>query len=342
MKRFFAQCFNFADRPVGRGAPCLIIAEAGVAHFGDLDKALRLVDMAADAGADAVKFQLFQVDALIAASCREWRERLGSRRLDPEQFRVVRERCLERDIPFFATAHDEHSLDALDAMDVPAYKIGSGEVRNWDFVRLAASRGKPVILSTGMYSLDDVERAVEAVAETGNRELALLHCVTSYPTLPAEVNLRAMDTLAGRFGAVTGYSDHTEGIHFPLAAAARGARVLEKHISLDFDVPNAQDWKVSCDASSLASLVARVRQIEAGLGHGRKEPGPSEAASLEWARKSLVAARAIPAGTVIAPDMLAAKRPGTGIAPDLRRRVEGRAAALDIEPDTILTWDMLE
>ena len=341
MTGFFAQSFRFADREVGEGAPCLIIAEAGVAHFGDLDKALRLVDMAADAGADAVKFQLFQVDTLIASSCREWRDRLGSRRLEPEQFRVVRERCVERGIPFFATAHDEPSLDALDVLDVPAYKIGSGEVRNWDFIHQVASRGKPVILSTGMYRMDDVERAVEAVAQADNPDLALLHCVTIYPTSPEEVNLRAMDTLAERFGVVAGYSDHTQGIHFPLAAVARGAKILEKHISLDFDVLNAQDWKVSCDMASLASLVDLARQIEVGLGHGRKEPGLNEARSLEWARKSLVAARAIPAGTCIAPDMLAVKRPGTGIPPDNRERVVGRVAVLGIEPDTIITWDML-
>jgi len=342
VRRFFSEHIDIGGRTVGEKSPCLVVAEAGVAHFGDLGKALRLVDMAAKAGAEMIKFQLFDVDALIAVSCHEWRERLGGRRLTPEQMMKVRDHCCTRNIQFLATAHDLPSLEALDSLEVPAYKVGSGELANWDFIRKVAERGKPVILSTGMYSEGDVKNALEVFRDVGNPDVVLLHCVTQYPTPPEDVNLRAMDTLRERFGAITGYSDHTEGIHFPLAAVARGARVVEKHISLDFHVPNAQDWKVSCDEASLAALVTQVRRVEAGLGHGRKEPVEGELRNLAWARKSLVSRRGIPEGTSITGDMLDAKRPGTGIPPNERGRVVGRTAAFHIEADTLITWEMIK
>lgn len=336
----FSTRFAAAGRPVGQGAPVFVIAEAGVAHFGSLDKALRLVDLAADAGADAVKFQVFRAKDLVSSEAADWQRRLASRELPREAFADIRDYCAERGIPFFATAHDPGSLDWLDKLEVPFYKVGSGEVRNWPFLAEIARRGKPVFLSTGLYTQDDVARALEVFARAGNPDLAVLHCVTSYPTPPAEVNLRAMDAIRA-LGVITGYSDHTRGFHLPLAAAALGARVLEKHISLDFDVPDAQDWKVSCGPHDLKDFVDQVREVEAALGDGVKAPRPSEAAALEWARKSLVAARPIAAGAVIGPGDLAAKRPGTGIPPSELDTVLGRAAARDIPEDTVIQPEML-
>ncbi|MEW5724308.1 MAG: N-acetylneuraminate synthase family protein, partial [Thermodesulfobacteriota bacterium] len=244
-------------------------------------------------------------------------------------------------LTFVATAHEESSLGFLDELEVPVYKIGSGEVANWPFLKAVARRGKPVILSTGMYTLDQIGRAVECFAEAGNPDLAVLHCVTRYPTPSAEVNLRAMETIAAKWNVIVGYSDHTAGYHFPLAAAALGARIIEKHISLDFDVPNAQDWKVSCGPDDLPLLVAQIREIEAGLGSGEKQPAQGEQESLLWARKSLVAARDIPAGAVVEASMLRAKRPGTGISPEEAGRVIGRVAKRDIVADELLSWEQL-
>lgn len=327
---------------IGRDCPVYIIAEAGVAHFGSLDKAFKLVDLARDAGADAVKFQIFQVDELIAAESAEWRERLASRCLPPEDFRRIQEYCRNQGITFFATAHDEPSLAFLEELDVPAYKIGSGEVDNWPYLARIASLGKPVIFSTGMYTLAQIEEALAVMAETGNRDIALLHCITSYPTPPAEVNLRAMTRLFERFGLITGYSDHTRGIHFPLAAVALGAKIVEKHITLEFDIPNAQDWKVSCSWEDLPLLVRQAREIEEGLGGGDIGVAEAERANLSWARKSLVTAVDLKKGDRLTPAVLVAKRPGTGIPPSRLKEVVGKSLNKHLAADTVIGWQDLE
>ena len=333
--------FEIDDRPLGVGYPVYVIAEAGVSHFGDEEKAYRLVDLAAEAGADAVKFQIFDVDALISEDLPEWRTRLGSRQLPYEAFARIQSYCRDKPITFFATAHDEKSLAYLTTLDVPAYKIGSGELGNWPFLAKVGALGKPVILSTGMYTEQQVGDAMEALSKGGNRDLAILHCVTSYPVPPEEANLRAICRLREMFEAVTGYSDHTRGFHFPLAAVALGASVIEKHISLDFDVPDAQDWKVSCGPHDLEVFIGQLREIEAGLGTGTVERTNAELQSVEWATKSLVPAFNIKAGETIAAADLLSKRPGNGIAPSQIDKVVGRKAKIDLPKDRIFTWEQL-
>ncbi|MEZ7198136.1 N-acetylneuraminate synthase family protein [Pseudodesulfovibrio karagichevae] len=336
----WSSSFHVGRRAVGRGEPVYVIAEAGVAHFGDPDKAMRLVDLAADAGADAVKFQMFSTKAMICSASAEWRERMAPKELPPEVFADIRAYCAERGIVFLCTAHDEPSLEALAVLDPPAYKIGSGELRNWKFIEAVAALGKPVFWSTGMYNAEEVAKGLECFAKAGNPDVAVLHCVTSYPTPPEQVNLRAVPWLAREFGVVAGYSDHTVGEHFPLAAAALGAKVLEKHISLDFNVPNAQDWKVSLDGQGLKGMIERLREIESGLGIGDKRPARSEEASVDWARKSLVTRVAVPAGTTLRREHLVCKRPGYGIPPDQEDLVVGRVASRDIPEDTLIRLEM--
>jgi len=273
----FEAGFSIEGKAVRAGAPVYVIAEAGVAHFGSEEKAYRLVDLAADAGADAVKFQVFDVDALISDSQPGWRARLGSRQLPYDAFVRIQSYCKQRGITFFATAHDEPSLAFLAGLDVPVYKVGSGEVGNWPFLKRVASLGKPLIFSVGMYRQQEIAEALNAVAESGNRQVAVLHCVTRYPTPPEEVSLGNIVLLRERFGVLAGYSDHTRGFHIPLAAVALGARIIEKHISLDFDVPNAQDWKVSCGPHDLARFISELREVEAALG--LRESGPTDAGS---------------------------------------------------------------
>jgi len=341
MKLSWNKSFNIADRKVGEGQLTFIIAEAGVAHFGDLEKAFRLVDLAADSGADAVKFQIFKTNEMISSSLPEWQERMRQKELRHSDFKEIKKHCETKGIIFFATAHDETSLDALDDLDVPVYKVGSGEVKNWQFLSKVARRGKPTILSTGMYTTDDVKKALLVVSQSGNFDLALLQCSTAYPTPPKEVNLLAIKAMADKFGVVTGYSDHTEGWHFSLAAVAMGAKVIEKHITLEYDIPNAQDWKVSCGPDNLHLMISQIREIEDGLGTGEKVPGATEKLNTDWARKSLIAARDLVPGEVVLENAVKSKRPGTGIPPSKIDKVVGREVKGYIKADTLITWEDL-
>lgn len=337
----FNSTFSIDGQMVGAGCPVFFIAEAGVAHFGSLGKARQLVDLAVESGADAVKFQIFKADQLFSSESEEWKKRMKSRELPYEAFREIQSYCMERDILFLATAHDEQSFDFLVTLNVPAYKIGSGEVTNLAYIQKIAETNRPVILSSGMYTLEEIGRALDVIGGTGNRDVAVLHCVTSYPTPPPEVNLKAMDTIHETYNVITGYSDHTDGIHFPLAAAARGAKVIEKHISLDFNVPDAQDWKVSCGPDDLPRLIKQIREIEAGIGSGVKVPGISEKASIQWARKSIVAAIDIMEGEVITSEKICAKRPGKGIIPTKINSILGKKAKKNIKKDTLLKWEQI-
>src|ERR1700733_2281560 len=236
----FNKQFRGGAREVGAGAPVLVIAEAGVSHFGDLKLALDLVDLAAESGADVFKTQFFDVEQLYAGRAQEWRDRLRPRNLSLDQARELADQCRKRGIMFMSTAHDESRIPWLVELDVPAVKVGSGERNNPAFLEKLASLGKPMLVSPGRYGSDDVREALGACARGGCRDVALLHCVTSYPTPSDQVNISAMDRLREVFDGPVGYSDHTEGFLAPYAAVARGANVVEEHITILRDVPNAQ------------------------------------------------------------------------------------------------------
>lgn len=340
MKQYFNSSFTIDGRQLGANAPVYIIAEAGVAHFGSIEKAFALVDLAAEAGADAVKFQIFDVDAMISTDSAQWRTRLGSRCLPYADFAKIQAHCQSRDITFFATPHDEPSMEYLQSLGVPAYKIGSGEVENWPFLEKIAKYGKPVIFSTGMYSKQQIVDAFKVFQKAQNPDIAVLHCITQYPTAPAAVNLPAMAALREGFSGVVGFSDHTAGFHFPLAAVALGAQVIEKHISMDFNIPDAQDWKVSCGPHDLATFISQVRELEQGLKpHATRSDAEME--NRQWAGKSLVAARDIVIGEKISQEMLGAKRPGTGISPAQTARIIGREVVREISCDRVIHWEDL-
>jgi len=339
----FAPSFPIAGRPVGGDAPCYVIAEAGVAHFGNVDKAYALVDLAVEAKADAVKFQHFRSERLVGPSAPDWRDRLRSRELSDDDMLRTADYARKRGITFICTGHDEPALDFLDrAVGVPAFKIGSGEVENWPFIADIARRGKPVILSTGMYTLALIEKALDVLSESGCAKLAVLHCVTSYPADPSTINLDVMRQIRELFEGPVGYSDHTAGTAVPLAAVALGASVIEKHITLDFNVPDAQDWKVSCGPDDLAKFVADVRAVGAARGGGPRQLSENELKSLLWARKSLTAARDIAAGERIEPAMLLSQRPGDGVSPAQLPNLIGRRARGAIAAGTKVTLDMFD
>ena len=333
----FQPSFTVGTRRIGGGATPLVIAEAGVAHFGDMDLAIQLVNLAADAGADVFKTQFFDVEALFARRAQAWRERLRPRNLTLKQARELRDLCERRGLLFASTAHDETRIPWLRELDVPLVKVGSGERNNPSFLTSLARLGRPMIVSTGMYGEAEVREAIEACAAGGCDRLALLHCVSSYPAPYAEVNLAAMDRLRQLFPGPVGYSDHTEDGLAVLAAVARGAAVIEKHITILRDVPNAQDWKVSAGTDNFATLVADIRRVAAMIGHGRKEPAPCEKDALVWALKSLVAARDLPAGHRLTADDLRAKRPGDGLPPSRLQSLLGMQLRRAVIVDDLIT-----
>ena len=337
----FQDQFTIGGRPIGGGAPCLFIAEAGVAHFGNMDLAVQLVELAADAGADVFKTQVFDVDQLIAAEMPEWRDRLCPRNLSLAQFKDLKTLCDERGMLFMATAHNESRIPWLEKLDVPAIKVGSGERGNPGFLTRLAELGRPMVVSTGMHDESDVAEALAACAKGGCDRVALLHCITAYPTPDDQVNLMAMDRLAEMFDGPVGYSDHTRDHLAILAAVARGAEVVEKHITILRDIPNAQDWKVSAGPEDLGELIANIRRLEAVLGHGRKEPGPAEQDGWVWATKSVVAVHDLAAGAVLGPEDLITKRPGSGIPANQLAAVIGRTLAKAVAADTLLQLDDL-
>lgn len=331
-----------------------IIAEAGVNHNGRLDLALRLVDAAARAGADAVKFQTFRADKLATADApKALYQKTGTpaaesqltmlKRLElgPTEHRKVFRRCAEKGILFMSTPFDEDSADFLDRLGMRIFKVPSGELTNPSLLARVARKGKPVILSTGMSTLKEVREAVAFIRRNGNPPLTLLHCVSCYPADPADVNLRAMATMARALRLPVGYSDHTPGIEIALAAAALGAAVIEKHFTLDRDLPGP-DHRMSLEPDELQEMVTSIRNVSVALGDGVKAPRPKEEETRRVARRSIVLACPAPAGARLTRTMVAFKRPGTGIAPGKLESLLGRRLRRDLEADTLLSRSMLQ
>jgi N,N'-diacetyllegionaminate synthase len=345
--------FVVGGRAIGDGAPVFIVAEAGVNHNGDLQLARRLIDAAREAGADAVKFQTFRSDALVSRHApkaayqraatgggESQAQMLARLELTREAHVELRDYCAKREVLFFSAAFDVASVDALAELGVGLFKVPSGEITNLPLLRHVASKQKPVILSTGMSTLGEVAEAVAAIRTAGDPPVALLHCLSAYPAPVEEMNLRAMDTLRARFGCPIGLSDHTLGIEVALAAVARGAAIVEKHLTLDKALPGP-DHRASLEPIELAALVRGIRAVEAALGDGEKRPMPSEADVRRVARKSLVAARPLHAGEPLTADAVTIKRPGTGIPPSELTSVLGRRVRRDVAVDEVLDWTML-
>ncbi|UPT76028.1 MAG: N-acetylneuraminate synthase [Elusimicrobiota bacterium] len=341
-----------ASRPADP-ASVFIIAEAGVNHNGDLGLAKKLADAAKACGADAVKYQTFKAEGLVSRRARKAEYQKKSTGGDQSQLDMIKglelsesahrelaAHCRAAGITFLSTPFDEAGADLLDGLGVPLFKVPSGELTNKPLLRHVASKGKPLIVSTGMSTLAEVADAVRWVREVSSAPLTLLHCLTEYPAPVDQVNLRAMDTLRSHFGLPAGYSDHTAGIEISVAAAARGASVIEKHLTLDKTLPGP-DHAASLDPSEFAALVRSVRSVTAALGDGVKRAAPCEAGNRTVARRSVVAARDLPAGHALTAQDLALKRPGDGIAPAELERLPGRRLKRAVEADETLTWEAL-
>jgi N,N'-diacetyllegionaminate synthase len=330
--------FAIDSRRIGPDEPCYIIAEAGVNHNGDIATAIRLIDVAADAGADAVKFQTFKAELLATefAPKAEYQSRLTGgqenqqemlKRLELpyEDHATLRNHCIKRGITFLSTPFDEASATFLSSLGVPAFKVSSGDLTNLPFLRHLASFSIPVLISTGMSTMEEVEQAVEALEQAGCRDIGIFHCVSCYPALPAESNLRAMDNLKQRFQVPCGYSDHTEGLEISVAATALGASMIEKHFTLDRTMPGP-DHQASLQPDELTLMIRMIRSTQSALGDGRKVPQPREAETAKVARKGVVAKRAIKMGQILTADDLAVRRPEAGLRPDAVRYIPGKRA----------------
>jgi N,N'-diacetyllegionaminate synthase len=340
-------------RMVGEGSPCYVIAEAGANHNRDLDTAKRLIDVAADAHADAVKFQTYsgktlystkapRFDYLAALTDKPPHELLEDLSLPRHWQPLLAAHARDRGIEFLSSPFDLQAVDELEALDVVAFKVASFELVDLPFLEAIGSKKRPVILSTGMATLAEIDEAIAAVRQGGAQDICLLQCASLYPSPPSIMNLRAIPALHRAFGVPVGLSDHTLGIHIAPAAVALGASLIEKHFTLDRASPGP-DHPFAIEPGELEALVAHVRDVEASMGDGVKR-GPSEEESAEMyskARRSVVAACDIPAGRVIARDMLTVKRPGFGIKPKFIDALVGRRAACDIEADEVVTWDMV-
>jgi N,N'-diacetyllegionaminate synthase len=343
---------QLGERRIGDGAPCFVIAEAGVNHNGSLAMAKQLADAAKQSGADAVKYQTFRAERVVSAAAPKaaYQQRttdaaesqlamLRKLELPIAAFRELQEHCAKLGIIFLSTPADHQSADDLAATAIPAFKIASGEVTNLPFLEHVARKGRPIILSTGMSDLAEVRAAVETLRAAGNRDLVLLHCVSNYPAEPGSANLNAMQTMRDAFGVPVGYSDHTLGPAIPLAAVALGACVIEKHLTLDNNLPGP-DHKASLEPKDFAGMVHSIRAVEAALGDGRKRCMPEEEDTARVARRSLIAACDIPAGATLAAEHIAILRPGTGMPPADRPRILGKRVLHNIASGTMLTAEM--
>jgi N,N'-diacetyllegionaminate synthase len=342
------------EREIGPDRPCFVIAEAGVNHNGRMDLALQLVDAAADAGADAVKFQTFVTEKLISPGARKAAyqavntndategqfEMVKRLELPFSAFREIADHAAKRGITFMSTPFDADSLAFLVSLGMPLVKVPSGEIDNPLLLRKVGATRLPVILSTGMATLADIDEALRTLRAAGSREIIVLQCTSNYPAAPEDANLRTIPALHAALGVPVGYSDHTLGVETALAAVALGACVIEKHFTLDRSLPGP-DHPASMTTQELAALVRGVREVESALGDGAKRPRASEEDTRAVARRSLFLAKDVAAGTVIDTDALNAMRPSGGISPRFVDLVLGRRLKRGLEAGAMLAWEDL-
>lgn len=345
---------KIADRIIGEGEPCFIIAEAGVNHNGNVNLAKKLIDVAREARVDAVKFQAFKAEELVTKSAEKAEyqkkttgtsetqyEMLKRLELSEEAYFELKSYADEQGIVFLSTPFNKESVDLLARLGVLAFKVGSGEITNFPLLKYIARRKKPIILSTGMTTLKEVEEAIKVIQEEGMEDVILLHCVSCYPARIEDMNLKAIETLRSAFKLPVGLSDHSIGVTVPMAAVALGACVIEKHFTLDKNMPGP-DHKASLEPDELEQMVKAVRDVEKALGNGIKKPTPEEEENKKAGRRSIVAKVDIPEGAVITEEMLDIKRPGTGLEAKYLGQVIRKAAKAAIKRDELIMWSMLK
>lgn len=349
---------NIGGRPVGKDSPVFIIAEAGINHNGDLAMARELVSSAADCGADAVKFQTFKADRVVTAGApkamyqlevtdksESQLEMLEKVELGESEHRELKALAEGRGMVFLSTPYNFEDIELLEAVGVDAYKVASGQIIEHVFLERVVATGKPLLLSTGMATMAEVEAAVKVIERSCEgpleERLILMQCTTNYPSPIEDANLRVIETLRSRFGCQVGYSDHTLGDEAVIAAVALGASVIEKHYTLDKSLPGP-DHQSSATPLEFKELVGKIRRTEVAMGSAVKEPTNAEISNAKGMRRSLATAHSIKRGEVIGEEVLTFKRPSTGMEPGLYKTIVGKKAAKDIEAGVLLEKDMVE
>lgn len=344
---------QIGSKCIGEKQPCFIIAEAGINHNGKLHFAKKLVDAAVHAGADAVKFQTFKAEGVVtdAAEVASYAKKNIKKNLTQlqmikryelpyETFRKLKTYCDRKKIVFLSTPHSFDAIDFLKDL-VPAYKFGSGDLTNIPALQYAAKKHKPLLLGTGMATLQEIRDTIRAIYKTGNHQVIALHCTTNYPCPFEEVNLRAMLTMQHTLNCLVGYSDHTIGTTVPIMAAALGAVVIEKHFTLDRNMPGP-DHAASLEPRQLTEMVTAIRNVETILGSYAKKPTQSERQMMKLVRKSIVANKHIKKGTILRRNMLDVKRPGNGLPPKQLQQLLGKKTKKSIKKDQLLRINMVE
>lgn len=342
---------KIGDKLIGDEKPCFIIAEAGVNHDGDIEKAKRLIDIAKDANADAVKFQTWITEEIVTKSLKQAEyqaintgkaesqfDMIKRLELSFDDFRELKKYADYKDIMFLSTPDDEKSLEFLEELGVPAFKVGSGELTNIYLLKIIAEKNKPVILSTGMANLEEVKQAVDIIYNNGNKNLILLHCTSLYPTNYENVNLKAIITLKKTFNTIVGYSDHTLGILVPQLAVSLGAKVIEKHFTYD-KIARGPDHKCSLNPNELKEMVDKIREVELILGSNVKQPTEKELKLRKIIRKTVVAKEDIPQGIKITESMLTVKRSNGVLEPKMIKKIIGKTSLINIKKDQAIKLD---
>lgn len=344
---------RIGDCEIDNGSPVFIIAEAGVNHNGDINLAKKLIDKAAWAGADAVKFQTFRTEKLVTEyadmakyqkdnlSCEDSQfNMLKKLELNFQDFVQLKNYSMKKGIKFLSTPFDFDSAEILNSIGMEAFKISSADLTNIPFLEYIAKFNKPIILSSGMATLADIEEALTAINGCGNCKIAVLHCTSNYPANVENVNLKAVNTIKDAFKVVSGYSDHTEGITIPIASASMGAAIIEKHFTLDRNM-EGPDHKASLEPCQLKEMISQIRNIEKAMGNGIKMYSHSEIDTMKAARKSIVVSRNIEAGEIIKFEDLDFKRPGTGLMPKFYKEIIGMRAVKNIIKDEQISFDLV-
>lgn len=345
---------KIGDKIIGSSSPVFIIAEAGVNHNGDLDMARRLVEEAASCGADCIKFQTFKAERVVTAEAPKAKYQLGTTEKTESQLDMLRKIELKPDyhldlkvyaenlgLIFLSTPYNLEDIDLLENIGVHAYKVASGQIIEPPFLRKIAKTGKPIFLSTGMATLAEIDTALRTIRDERHDEVVLLQCTTNYPSRIEDANLRVIQTYRSVFGCLVGYSDHTIGPESAMASVALGAKVIEKHFTLDKNLPGP-DHSSSMTPEEFKSLVLKIHRTEAALGSEKKEPTESEKENSVGMRRSIVASCDIHKGEAITADNITFKRPATGLSPQFYDIILGKKASRDILSDELLQMDMIE
>lgn len=345
-------CIKVGDKMIGGDNQIFLIAEAGVNHNGSLSIARSLIDVAVDSGVDAIKFQTYKTERLILQSTEKaiyqqsnvdkeetFYEMLKKYELTEGDFKILKEYCDAKGLLFLSTPFDSSSLELLENLNVPAYKIGSGDMNNFPLIKLICSNGKPILLSTGMATLEEVKESVKFIKNNSVEEIVIFQCTTSYPTKLEDVNLNVIDLYKNEFpNEIIGFSDHSQGITASIGAAAKGVKVIEKHFTLDKGM-EGPDHKASLDPMELRKWVSEIRNLEKALGSNKKILIKSEVELSKIARKSIVSIKDLKKGEILSEDNIGIKRPGTGISPKEFEKIIGHSINKDILKDSVIFWE---